>query len=230
MAMNFSEKESKRRVREVTKLRSEALCERKVAAAIPAAMLQSVAEHKLNAAMNELVADQLAALPPLFEISCGEAIPDENERPDYQGGYRIRNTMQSPDVLAIEASLQRTELLTEGNTDVLAIAIDAAESIGSSSNSLEKMLAHQMALAHKSTFKLMDRAMSERDSVEQARLVNASVRLMTVYQQGLLTLQRLRTGGKQVMTVQHVSVGQGGQAIIGSVNAGAPPSSNRGVT
>ena len=39
-----------------------------------------------------------------------------------------------------------------------------------------------------------------------------------VYQEGLLTLQKLRTGGKQTVVVQHVQVSEGGQAVIaGSV-------------
>ena len=36
---------------------------------------------------------------------------------------------------------------------------------------------------------------------------------------GMLTLQRLRTGGNQTVTVQHVNVQPGGQAVIGNVQA-----------
>jgi hypothetical protein len=43
---------------------------------------------------------------------------------------------------------------------------------------------------------------------------------MSVFQDGLLTLQRLRTGGNQTVTVQHVNVAPGGQAVIGNVQAG----------
>ena len=37
---------------------------------------------------------------------------------------------------------------------------------------------------------------------------------------GLLTLQRLRTGGNQTVTVQHVNVESGAQAVIGNVRTG----------
>jgi hypothetical protein len=37
--------------------------------------------------------------------------------------------------------------------------------------------------------------------------------------QGLLTLQKLRTGGKQTVVVQHVQVSEGGQ-VTGSVASG----------
>ncbi len=108
------------------------------------------------------------------------------------------------------------------------MGIDAADSIRAN-NSLEKMLAHQMAVAHESSSRLMDRALSyeasgramrEGDSVEACRLANSAARLMSVFQDGLLTLQRLRSGGNQTVTVQHVNVASGGQAVIGNVQGG----------
>ncbi len=45
--------------------------------------------------------------------------------------------------------------------------------------------------------------------------------MMQVFQEGLLTLQRIRTGGKQTVVVQHVQVSDGGQAVIaGSMKSG----------
>jgi hypothetical protein len=58
------------------------------------------------------------------------------------------------------------------------------------------------------------------DQVEACRCLNTAARLMSVFQDGLLTLQRLRTGGNQTLTVQHVNVAPGGQAVIGNVQAG----------
>ena len=56
--------------------------------------------------------------------------------------------------------------------------------------------------------------------VEMARLSNAEARMMQVYQEAFLTLQKIRTGGKQTVVVQHVQVSQGGQAVIaGSVKS-----------
>jgi hypothetical protein len=44
---------------------------------------------------------------------------------------------------------------------------------------------------------------------------------MQMCQEGLLTLQKIRTGGKQIVVVQHVQVSDGGQAVItGSVKSG----------
>jgi hypothetical protein len=37
---------------------------------------------------------------------------------------------------------------------------------------------------------------------------------MLAFQQGLVTLDRLRAGGKQTILVQHVQVNEGGQAVV----------------
>jgi hypothetical protein len=59
-------------------------------------------------------------------------------------------------------------------------------------------------------------------SIEAGRLMNASARMMGVYQDGLLTLAKVRSGGQQTVVVQHVNVGNGGQAVVaGQVKAGA---------
>jgi hypothetical protein len=51
-----------------------------------------------------------------------------------------------------------------------------------------------------------------------AELAGAISRLSATYQQGLLTLQRKRTGGNQHVTVKHihqqVNVTEGGQAVV----------------
>jgi hypothetical protein len=77
------------------------------------------------------------------------------------------------------------------------------------------MLCHQMAGAHHAAMELLALALDPRlPPVEQARLTNASARMMQVYQEGLLALQRFRTGGKQTVVVQYVQVANGGQAVV----------------
>jgi hypothetical protein len=56
--------------------------------------------------------------------------------------------------------------------------------------------------------------------VEASRLMNSSAKMMQSYQQGMATIQKLRTGGQQTVTVQHVHVADGGQAVIGNVQSG----------
>ena len=65
--------------------------------------------------------------------------------------------------------------------------------------------------------------------MQVTRLAGATARMMTAFQQGLLTFQRMRTGGQQVVTVQHVEVRDGGQAIVaGKMQAGGGASEPEG--
>jgi hypothetical protein len=82
---------------------------------------------------------------------------------------------------------------------------------------IEAMLAAQMAAVHATTMKFFpilaeaDHIM-HRDSAE--RTLN---RLMRTFVSQMEALKRYRTGGEQTVTVQHVNVGEGGQAIVGNV-------------
>ncbi len=58
-------------------------------------------------------------------------------------------------------------------------------------------------------------------SVEAARLATAAARMMEATARTALTLDRLRNGYRQAVVVQHVAVGDGGQAVVaGAVAAG----------
>lgn len=151
------------------------------------------------------------------------------------GRWWIKNTLPDGNLITEEASITRTDLLMQPNIDISALAIDAAESV-KADNSMEKMMAHQLALAHEMVMKIGNAAMGEAWKIQQPtthgnglrpgaatelqRLTNSVARLMGAYQQGMLAMQRLRTGGNQLVTVQHVNVGAGGQAVIGNVQAG----------
>src|SRR5262245_42783326 len=84
-------------------------------------------------------------------------------------------------------------------------------------DSLEKMLAHQLATVHQVVMDHMAFIPSRYDVAGQAKRLNAAARCMSVYQQGLLTLRKLRQGGHQRISVQYVNVTDGAQAVIGSV-------------
>jgi len=87
---------------------------------------------------------------------------------------------------------------------------------------LEAMLAAQMAAIHMATMTFARQLahvenLPQQDSAE--RTVN---KLARTYASQMEALKRYRTGGEQKVTVQHVSVSEGGQAIVGNVNQ-APP-------
>lgn len=89
---------------------------------------------------------------------------------------------------------------------------------------LETMLAAQMAAVHVLTMEFARRVANAEnlvlmDSVE--RTLNKLARTFTAQ---LEALKRYRTGGEQKVTVQHVSVSDGGQAIVGNVSQRIPGS------
>jgi hypothetical protein len=80
---------------------------------------------------------------------------------------------------------------------------------------LESMLAAQMAAVHQVTMKLAARLnRAERAEPQDIAAFNKFVRTFATQ---LEALKRYRTGGEQKVTVQHVSVNEGGQAIVGHV-------------
>lgn len=127
----------------------------------------------------------------------------------------IADTLARPNQFAVDASLERTSLLVQPQSDVLALGLDAAQSI-KAKNSLEKMLAHQLGMLHSVSMRVMDQGMRAKGS-EGVGLLNAATRMMAAYQQGVLTVRQLRSKGKQTVVVKHVTVGPGGQAVIGNV-------------
>jgi hypothetical protein len=66
-------------------------------------------------------------------------------------------------------------------------------------------------------------AENQSQNIEVWRLANSIARMEATYQSGLMTLQRLRSGGRQEVVVKHLQmteVRDGGQAIVAGV-AGA---------
>ena len=169
--------------------------------------------HTTNAKCLEKEAADLVRVENPREVGSGsELIPTKDEIPPGQGTEVMgRDTLKEPSQINQEASIKRLDYLA--NAGIYETALDIAESI-TPQNSLEKMLAHQMALAHDMSFKLSSMAMDQNDPVEIARLTNASARQMDVYQKALLALHKIRCGGKQTVVVQHVTVKDGGQAVV----------------
>ena len=152
----------------------------------------------------------------------GEVLPRPEEQPLY-------NTMAVPDLAAVEASLERSRLLLDYGIDAVAMALDASASI-EAANSLEKMLAHQLAVAHKNAMEQIGRAHGACMPDAEIKRLNVATRFMSIFQQGLLTLKKLRQCGQKWITVQYVNVSQGSQAVIGSVENGRGGQRGSGVS
>lgn len=87
-------------------------------------------------------------------------------------------------------------------------------------NALEAMLTTQMAAIHMAAMTAMTKVSTPGQPSDAAELyVTRATRLMRTFLQQLEVLSKLRgESGQQKVTVEHVNVGAGGQAIVGAVN------------
>jgi len=89
---------------------------------------------------------------------------------------------------------------------------------------IEGMLVAQMVATHNTAMTLMSRAMVQQQTlvgIEQS--LKYGVRLMALYAQQIEALSKYRGKGQQKITVEHVTVNAGGQAIVGNIGARAAP-------
>ena len=143
-----------------------------------------------------------------FEI---DAIAVEQEKLS-----QIANLLWCPIGLSREASDAR-----------ILRALDLFESI-KPADGLEAMLAVQMVGAHEAATECLRRAMLA-DQTFEGRNVNLAhaQKMMGLYTRQLAALDKHRGKGQQKVTVEHVHVESGGQAIVGHVDAAAQKPSGK---
>ena len=100
-------------------------------------------------------------------------------------------------------------------TNALAIVAEIAPQDG-----IEAMLASQMAAVHITAMR-ESRLLATANNLAQLEAhEKAFTKLMRTFTAQMEALRKHRHGGKQTVTVQHVNVEGGGQAIVGNVEAG----------
>ena len=82
---------------------------------------------------------------------------------------------------------------------------------------LEAMLAAQMAAVHMASMTFARRLRNVENLAQLDSAERAFTKLTRTFATQMEALKRYRTGGEQKVTVQHVSVAEGGQAIVGNV-------------
>ncbi len=85
---------------------------------------------------------------------------------------------------------------------------------------LETLLAAQMAAVHMATMTFARRLAHVENIAQQDSAERAFNKLARTFAMQLDALKRYRTGGEQKVTVKHVTVNEGGQAIVGPVSHG----------
>ena len=106
--------------------------------------------------------------------------------------------------------------LDETNSNFLLSVVRAVQP----TDELEAMLAVQMAAIHAATMMLARRLNHVETLPQQDSAERALNKLARTYAVQMETLKRYRTGGQQRVTVEHVTVNAGGQAIVGAVATG----------
>ena len=105
-----------------------------------------------------------------------------------------------------------------GDACSIIMAVDAIRGIAPK-NEVEGMLAAQMVSAHNAAMECMRRAMLAGQYPEAvAHNLKMSDRFMRTYTMQMEALNRNRGKGQQQIVVKHVSVNDGGQAVVGTVN------------
>jgi hypothetical protein len=83
---------------------------------------------------------------------------------------------------------------------------------------IEAMLAAQMAAVHRATMTFARRLAHVENIAQQDSAARAFNTLTRTFAAQMEALKRYRTGGEQKVTVQHVTVNEGGQAVVGNVS------------
>jgi hypothetical protein len=115
--------------------------------------------------------------------------------------------------------LSQMSLVAQGNEDALNAMIAFVRGL-EAKDSLEAALATQMAAVHALTMRLAGQLASSTTHRGQEHAERALNKLARTFASQVETLKRYRTGGEQKVTVQHVTVSDNAQAIVGTVSAG----------
>lgn len=186
-------------------------------------LAEATAYEALAARLRRPSARGLAAPPP---VRNGErTLPDNGDIPMTGAEREAAMAVRSPPAMVqAEAGLQRLALARDAGVLPLAVELGA-----DASTPTERMLAHQLAAGHRLAMRLLASAdddltrhnkgramnLNPNAQTEAARSAAAAARLMDACARAALSLDRLRGGGtRQHITVQHITVAEGGQAVV----------------
>ena len=123
---------------------------------------------------------------------------------------------QAVEALWIPASMSNADRQEAVNAAVAALKGLAP------TDALEGMLATQMVAIHNGAMECLRRSQLENQTFEgRDQSLKHAAKLMATYARQMEALDKHRGRGQQKITVEHVTVNAGGQAIVGNVGAGA---------
>lgn len=153
---------------------------------------------------------QKSRLRPVYEL-----VPDEQARKALDvSEYQIAKER----IQEIASLIWHPSDASEAQINVgIARAIEHYNSLNAADGA-EAMLAKQMVATYSAAIECMRRvAIPDQFPAGRDQCLNQAVKLMTLYNRQLETLNKHRGKGQQKVTVEHVHVAEGGQAIVGHV-------------
>jgi hypothetical protein len=172
-------------------------------------------------ALDQLAA-RVAAAPaaPRIKVTDGKNAPTiKPDHPDERLGYALLmealGTVSVDFLVGLLDQLANTHgrQVDEGALNFMLSVVQGVKP----KDQLEAMLAAQMAAIHMATMTFARRLAHVETIQQQDSAERALNKLARTYAMQMEALKRYRTGGEQKVTVQHVSVSEGGQAIVGNV-------------
>ena len=157
-------------------------------------------------------------------------------------GYAVQETFPARKALEVDDQiLERRKLneigqlvmlppdIDEGERNARLIrALELYESL-TPADGLEGMLTAQMVGTHHAALECLRRAAIPEQTLEAKDMnLKHAQKLMALYTQQVAALNKHRGKGQQKVTVEHVTVQSGGQAIVGNVEPGAGGTSRKG--
>ncbi|ATW03132.1 hypothetical protein [Sphingorhabdus sp. YGSMI21] len=167
------------------------------------------------------------------ELTAEKDPPDTSEKADLGASNNSAVKKMMKDATGSDFESLQTRLLDhvlasvwvrkgKDQNDAIMATIAAIAAI-KPTDGLEGMLAAQMVATHETVMECLRCAMSPEQSFEgrDSNLKHAP-KLLQIYTRQMEVLAKHRIRGQQKITVEHVNVHAGGQAIVGNVDGSAP--------
>src|SRR5262245_44012110 len=156
----------------------------------------------------------------LKRVSCGHAVPYPPDGQAREWWLRLKNAFGTNSSEFVNASLQQliaaARLPGSGISEIVVNASLAFIEGAKPQGEVECAILIQMACTHSVAMMVLKRISGGGPDRSAAAMASAASRLLRAYTIQVETLRRFRSGGSQLVRVEHVHVNEGGQAAIGA--------------
>jgi hypothetical protein len=177
-----------------------------------------------RAALERVVSKNVEAAPSLKASTQGDSVELALNHPKKEIGYaRLMEALGTTDYDFMHGFLSQLANASSPGSDVNEAAINFMLSVVKGvepRDQIEAMIAAQMAAVHTAAMTFARRLSHVETIPQQDSAERAFNKLARTFAAQMEALKRYRVGGEQKVTVQHVTVSEGGQAIVGNVTQG----------